>query len=153
MKKETERKFLVRGEAWRDLAPGVAYRQGYLQTSPCTVRVRAEGSRGVLTIKGPTHGCTRSEFEYEIPLEEAEAMLDTLALHPLIRKTRYTIFYRGFVWEVDEFSDENVGLVVAEIELEDEEQVFDKPEWIGAEVTHDRRYANAALVRHPFSRW
>ena len=153
MKKEIERKFLVKGEAWRGLAPGVAYRQGYLQTTPCTVRVRTEGSRGVLTIKGPTCGCTGSEFEYEIPLEEAEAMLDTLALRPLIRKVRYTIPYRGFLWEIDEFSDENAGLVVAEIELEAEDQPFDKPEWIGDEVTHDRRYVNAALMTHPFSRW
>ncbi len=153
MKMEIERKFLVRGEAWRDLAEGVPFRQGYLQTRPCTVRVRTEGARGVLTIKGPSQGLARQEFEYEIPVEEADLMLDTLAQRPLIQKRRYALPYKGLVWEVDEFFEENAGLIVAEIELSYEAQPFEKPEWIGEEVTGDRRYSNASLSVLPFSRW
>lgn len=153
MKVEIERKFLVRGEAWRELAEGVPFRQGYLQTRPCTVRVRTEGARGVLTIKGPSQGIARQEFEYEIPVEEADLMLDTLAQRPLIHKCRYAVPYKGFIWEIDEFFEENAGLVVAEIELSNEAQPFEKPEWIGEEVTGDRRYSNASLSVLPFSRW
>ena len=142
MNVEIERKFLVKSEAWRGLAEGVRFRQGYLQTHPCTVRVRTEGERGVLTIKGQTRGFSREEFEY-----------DTLALPSLIDKIRYKIPYQGFVWEVDEFLGDNAGLVVAEIELTDEGQAFERPEWIGEEVTGDRRYANSALSSRPFCMW
>ncbi|MFQ8737797.1 MAG: CYTH domain-containing protein [Bilophila wadsworthia] len=107
---EIERKFLVKSEAWRGLAEGVRFRQGYLQTHPCTVRVRTEGERGVLTIKGQTRGFSREEFEYEIPRGDADRMLDTLALPSLIDKIRYKIPYQGFVWEVDEFLGDNAGL-------------------------------------------
>lgn len=153
MKMEIERKFLVRGDAWRRLAEGIPFRQGYLQTRPCTVRVRTEGNKGVLTIKGPSQGLSRREFEYEIPVEEAELMLDTLVSQPPIFKRRYTVPYKGFIWEVDEFFGENEGLIVAEIELSDEAQPFEKPEWIGEEVSGDRRYSNASLSVQPFSRW
>lgn len=131
MNVEIERKFLVKSEAWRGLAEGVRFRQGYLQTHPCTVRVRTEGERGVLTIKGQTRGFSREEFEYEIPRGDADRMLDTLALPSLIDKIRYKIPYQGFVWEVDEFLGDNAGLVVAEIELSDEGQAFERPGWIG----------------------
>ena len=127
MNVEIERKFLVKSEAWRGLAEGVRFRQGYLQTHPCTVRVRTEGERGVLTIKGQTRGFSREEFEYEIPRGDADRMLDTLALPSLIDKIRYKIPYQGFVWEVDEFLGDNAGLVVAEIELSDEGQAFERP--------------------------
>lgn len=153
MNVEIERKFLVKSEAWRGLAEGVRFRQGYLQTHPCTVRVRTEGERGVLTIKGQTRGFSREEFEYEIPRGDADRMLDTLALPSLIDKIRYKIPYQGFVWEVDEFLGDNAGLVVAEIELSDEGQAFERPEWIGEEVTGDRRYANSALASRPFCSW
>ena len=132
---------------------GVRFRQGYLQTHPCTVRVRTEGERGVLTIKGQTRGFSREEFEYEIPRGDADRMLDTLALPSLIDKIRYKIPYQGFVWEVDEFLGDNAGLVVAEIELSDEGQAFERPGWIGEEVTGDRRYANSALASRPFCMW
>ena len=125
----------------------------YLQTHPCTVRVRTEGERGVLTIKGQTRGFSREEFEYEIPRGDADRMLDTLALPSLIDKIRYKIPYQGFVWEVDEFLGDNAGLVVAEIELSDEGQAFERPGWIGEEVTGDRRYANSALASRPFCMW
>ena len=117
MNVEIERKFLVKSEAWRGLAEGVRFRQGYLQTHPCTVRVRTEGERGVLTVKGQTRGFSREEFEYEIPRGDADRMLDTLALPSLIDKIRYKIPYQGFVWEVDEFLGDNAGLVVAKSNL------------------------------------
>ena len=144
MNVEIERKFLVKSEAWRGLAEGVRFRQGYLQTHPCTVRVRTEGERGVLTIKGQTRGFSREEFEYEISRGDADRMLDTLALPSLIDKIRYKIPYQGFVWEVDEFLGDNAGLVVAEIELSDEGQAFERPGWIGEEV---------ATAGMPIPRW
>ncbi len=153
MNMEIERKFLVRSRGWRGLVPGVRFRQGYLQTSPSTVRVRTEGERGVLTIKGRTRGFSREEFEYEIPREDADRMLDTLAQGALIEKIRYRIPCGGFVWEVDEFFGDNAGLVVAEIELADEGQSFDLPEWVGEEVTGDRRYSNSSLSTHPYCEW
>ena len=154
MGKEIERKFLVKGEAWKSLATGRRYRQGYLNSAKeRTVRVRTIDNRAFLTVKGPNTGITRSEFEYEIPLEDARAMLDTLAERPLIEKTRYKIASSGHVWEVDEFEGENQGLVVAEIELSTEGESFEKPEWIGEEVSDDPRYYNSSLVAHPYSSW
>lgn len=154
MGREIERKFLLAGDGWRSLAEGVPYRQGYLCSSrERTVRVRIAGSRGLLTVKGPTRGATRSEFEYEIPLADARELLDTLCPQPQIDKRRYTIPYAEMVWEVDEFFGVNQGLIVAEIELEHEDQDFVRPEWIGAEVTDDPRYANAALCAAPYTTW
>lgn len=153
MAKEIERKFLVNGDAWKR-SKGTLYRQGYLSTvKERTVRVRLEGERAVLTIKGITRGATRAEFEYEIPFEDAEQLLDDLCERPLIEKTRYKIEHAGLTWEVDEFLNENAGLVVAEVELESEDQQFDLPEWLGEEVTRDPRYYNANLVSHPFTKW
>lgn len=154
MGKEIERKFLVSGEEWRQHAEGMHYRQGYLSTEDeRTVRVRTNGEKGFLTIKGVSRGATRSEFEYEIPLEEAGQMLDELCVKPLIEKKRYKIPYEGFIWEVDEFGGDNAGLILAEVELDSEEQEFTKPPWIGEEVTGDPRYFNSYLVRHPWSGW
>ena len=152
MNVEIERKFLVKSEAWRGLAEGVRFRQGYLQTHPCTVRVRTEGERGVLTIKGQTRGFSREEFEYEIPLLDAEAML-ALCEQPLIEKRRFLESYGGFTWEVDVFAGANEGLVVAEIELPTEDAAFIKPHWIGAEVSGDVRYYNSSLIHHPYREW
>ncbi len=154
MGREIERKFLVRGNAWRALGEEVLYRQGYLSSDPRrTVRVRAAGGRAWLTIKGAQAGLARAEYEYEIPPSDAEAILDTLAQRPLIEKKRRRIEADGLVWEVDEFLGENAGLVVAEVELADEDQPFIKPDWVGEEVSRDLRYANANLVGHPFSKW
>ena len=151
---EIERKFLVRNETWRHLAPGVRYRQGYLCTSKDrTVRVRIAGDRGYLTIKGPTVGAARSEYEYEIPVNDALTMLDKLCPQPQIDKIRYSIAYQGFVWEVDEFLGINLGLIVAEIELDHADQTFAKPDWAGQEVTGDPRYYNSALCETPYSLW
>ena len=151
---EIERKFLVRGDGWKAMGQGALLRQGYLSSAPDRiVRVRIEGDKAMLTIKGRSSGMTRNEWEYSIPVEDAQAFLDTLCERPLIEKKRYRIAYQGMLWEIDEFLGENAGLVVAEIELESEDQAFAKPEWIGDEVTHDARYFNANLLRHPYSEW
>lgn len=154
MGKEIERKFLVIGEAWRGLAQGTLYRQGYLNSAKeRTVRVRTVGDRAFLTIKGLTVGASRVEYEYEIPFEYGNFLLDNLAEKPIIEKKRYRIPQGKFVWEIDEFFGENQGLIVAEIELESEDEAFDRPEWAGQEVTGDPRYFNSNLIRHPYTRW
>ena len=154
MAKEIERKFLIVGDAWRKLAGGTSYRQGYLSTvKERTVRVRTIDDKGFMTIKGITVGATRTEYEYEIPAAEANEMLDNLCEQPIIEKKRYKIPQDSFTWEVDEFGGVNDGLIVAEIELEDENQEFGKPEWIGEEVTGDPRYFNSNLIAKPFSSW
>ncbi len=151
---EIERKFLLKGDAWRSLTVGTKYRQGYLNsTKERVVRVRTIDDKGFLTIKGITTGATRVEYEYEIPNTEATAMLDDLCEKPLIEKNRYKIDFDGLVWEVDEFFGENQGLIVAEVELKSEDQHFEKPEWIGDEVTGDPRYFNSNLILNPFAKW
>jgi len=151
---EIERKFLVAGDGWRELGEATLLRQGYLSSDPArVVRVRIEGERAFLTIKGKSQGATRGEWEYPIPVSEAAELLDGLCQAPLIEKVRRRIAVQGHTWEVDEFLGANAGLVVAEIELGSEDEAFDKPEWIGQEVTHDARYFNSNLIRHPYSSW
>jgi CYTH domain-containing protein len=152
--REIERKFLVAGDDWRALGTASAFRQGYLSTvKERTVRVRVAGDRGLLTIKGITLGATRSEFEYPIPVEDARTMLAELCERPIIEKVRHVVEYAGKTWEIDEFEGVNAGLVVAEIELEDEDEPFERPPWIGEEVTGDPRYYNANLIDHPYTEW
>ncbi|MGA7278154.1 MAG: CYTH domain-containing protein, partial [Desulfocapsaceae bacterium] len=144
----------LKNDCWKALGSGVAYRQGYISVSKeHTVRVRIAGEKGFLTIKGGQVGAGRLEFEYAVPPAEAEIMLEQLCIKPLIEKNRYQITYRGSLWEVDEFFGDNQGLVVAEIELRSEDQPFDKPDWIGLEVTGDPRYYNASLISYPYSAW
>jgi adenylate cyclase len=151
---EIERKFLVKGDSWRAQARGKRYRQGYLSTvKERTVRVRVAGEQGFVTIKGVTVGAARAEYEYEIPLPDANEMLDRLCERPLVEKTRYRIPQGDVVWEIDEFAGDNRGLIVAEVELKDERQTVTLPEWIGEEVTGDPRYFNANLVAKPFTTW
>ena len=151
---EIERKFLVTENSWRSLAAGVKYRQGYLNSAKeRTVRVRTIDDKGFLTIKGITTGASRAEYEYEIPVGDADALLDDLCEKPLIEKNRYKINFEGFVWEVDEFFGENQGLIVAEVELESEDQAFEKPGWIGEEVTGDPKYFNSNLINNPYLKW
>jgi len=151
---EIERKFLVKGDSWRQGATGTVYRQGYLSTvKERTVSVRTVGDVGWLTIKGLTRGATRTEFEYAVPLADATQMLNELCEQPLIEKTRYRIPHAGLVWEVDEFAGVNEGLIVAEVELSSEDQQVELPAWVDAEVSGDPRYFNANLVAHPYSRW
>lgn len=149
---EIERKFLVTGTAWRQGA-GVRFSQGYLnRDKERTVRVRLAGEKAFLTIKGVSAGASRAEFEYEIPASDAEQLLE-LSDGPVIEKVRRVIQLEGGTWEVDEFLGENAGLVVAEIELQSEDEAFARPEWLAEEVTHDARYFNSSLATHPFSRW
>ena len=154
MAEEIERKFLVSNDSWRPGASGTLFRQGYLSTDPeRTVRVRLEGERGVLTIKGLSRGIRRAEFEYPLPAAEAAVLLDTLCLQPLIEKTRYRVEHAGHIWEIDEFAGDNTGLVLAEVELTSEDEAVELPLWVGAEVSTDPRYFNANLICHPFRRW
>jgi adenylate cyclase len=154
MATEIERKFLLKSEEWRSIASGMVYCQGYITAGQGkTVRVRIIGDRAYLTIKGRSHGISRLEFEYEIPLEDAKEMLDQLCERPFIEKMRYKIPFEGFIWEVDEFFGENQGLILAEIELTDEHQDVKLPNWIGQEVSGDWRYSNSCLVKYPFTRW
>lgn len=153
MGKEIERKFLVKGDEWRSLGTGVVYRQGYISTSGKeTVRVRIVGETGYLTIKGATVDHSRLEFEYPIPLQDAQEMLDNLCTHPLIEKKRAKIPQGDLLWEVDEFMGENEGLIIAEVELQTENQEITLPDWIDREVS-DPKYYNANLAKYPYSQW
>lgn len=150
---EIERKFLVKSDAWRAAADaGRRCIQGYLISQGKKVlRVRHIGERAFLTIKGPKQGISRVEFEYEIPVSDAEELLAMCDRR--IEKTRYLVSFAGMIWEVDCFSGANEGLTLAEIELETEDQRFERPSWLGEEVSADPRYHNARLARHPFSTW
>tara|TARA_R110002124_G_scaffold63350_48_gene173624 strand:- start:25190 stop:25675 length:486 start_codon:yes stop_codon:yes gene_type:complete len=148
---EIERKFLVVGESWRDhVTRHSALRQGYLSTNAkVTVRVRiVDEANAVLTLKGPTSGISRAEFEYTIPLEEGRALLD-LARPNVVEKRRHIVPHAGLTWEVDVFEGSHAGLVMAEVELTSADQVVTLPDWAGQEVSHDDRYANASLSRSP----
>ncbi|MDR7334502.1 CYTH domain-containing protein [Roseateles asaccharophilus] len=151
---EIERKFLVAGEGWRAQASSqTRFSQGYLSRDPArTVRVRVAGERAFLTIKGATTGATRAEFEYAIPVADAQQLL-AMADGPVVEKVRHLCTVGGMTWEVDEFLGANAGLVVAEIELQSEDQVFMHPDWLGDEVTGDARYVNANLAVRPFTSW
>ena len=152
---EIERKFLVTGDAWRGLAEPLRIRQGYVATKDGTaVRVRIVGGKAFLALKDHAVGLVRHEFEYPIPVEDAETILDTMCGN-LVEKTRYHIPANeaGLVWEVDEFFGANAPLVTAEIELSDEKTVVELPDWIGCEVTDDHRYKNNNLAVHPYSEW
>lgn len=155
MPTEIEKKFLVTGNDYKTHDSGTIYKQGYLTTDKeRTVRVRVAGEKGFITIKGANCGAVRSEYEYEISADEAAKIIDELCLHPIIKKCRFK--YRakdGHIWEIDEFEGENSGLVIAEIELQDENEPFQKPAWIGEEVTGDAKYYNSNLVSNPYSKW
>ncbi|MFG1451142.1 CYTH domain-containing protein [Xanthobacter sp. V2C-8] len=147
---EVERKFLVVSEAWREGAEACPIRQGYLCLgAETTVRIRVAGPRAFITVKSKTEGISRAEFEYEIPLPDAEAMLQDLCDGPLIEKTRYSLMHAGKLWTVDVFGAGNAGLVVAEVELTHPEERVALPPWVGEEVTSDPRYRNSALVSAP----
>lgn len=154
MAEEIERKFLVRDFSWRDKASKQLYRQGYIPTQNQTsVRIRIVGNRGYLTIKGPNEGLTRSEFEYEIPLTDAESMLTQLCSPPFVEKWRYRMTVGTHLWEIDEFLGDNAGLILAEVELSSESESFTLPPWIGEEVSHDPRYYNVNLAKNPYRSW
>lgn len=148
---EIERKFLVRSDGWRAHATrAISMRQGYFDTAgSVTVRVRRADERAVLTIKGPALGLARAEYEYEIPAGEADAMLDSFCRGRQVEKTRHIVEFSGKIWEVDVFGGAHQGLVLAEVELERPDEPVTLPEWVGEEVSHDPRYRNAHLARHP----
>ena len=150
---EIERKFLIVGQPWLEYQ-GTYYRQGYLTTDPeRTVRVRIAGEKGFLTIKGVSKGSVRSEFEYPLPLQDAEQLLEQLCPQPQVEKTRYCIDYAGHTWELDVFEGANAGLVLAEVEITTVDEQVELPAWVDREVTGDERFYNAYLTRHPYSTW
>lgn len=152
---EIERKFLVASPAWRrSVSRSELFRQGYLATTATSsVRVRVGGQRGWIGVKGRVVGRSRLEYEYEIPLAEANEILDTLCEEGRVEKYRHWVVVGGREWEIDEFLGRNAGLVVAEIELEAEQAEFERPAWLGREVTDDVRYYNASLARRPWGSW
>ncbi|MDP4291434.1 MAG: CYTH domain-containing protein [Bacteroidota bacterium] len=154
MAKEIERKFRVRNESFKAFSTGVLYRQGYLSRDiERTVRIRVSGENAFITIKGMTNGFERLEFEYPILLEDANQMLEAICIKPLIEKLRYKVMCNGHLWEVDEFIGDNEGLIVAEVELESNDEEVVIPDWIGEEVTGDPRYYNSNMVTNPFKNW
>jgi len=151
---EIERKFLLQDHEFLNEIEGEFFRQGYLPSKNLTtIRVRVVGKRGYLTIKGKNSGISRLEYEYDIPLDDANGMLEALCEKPLIEKVRYKIQFEGLCWEVDKFDGENKGLIVAEVELESEDQAYKKPVWVGEEVSGDPKYYNSSLVSNPFKNW
>jgi adenylate cyclase len=154
MPHEIERKYLVHKGAWKPSTPGVLYRQGYLSSvKERVVRIRVAGDNAYLTVKGLSTGITRLEFEYPIPVDDAETMLDRLCERPLIEKTRYREEYEGHRWEIDEFRGDNSGLVIAEIELASDTERYAVPPWASAEVSDDPRYFSSNLAVNPYKNW
>ena len=152
---EIERKFLVKKELWQqwDKPSGELFRQGYLLTDPKkTIRVRQTADKGFITIKGISVGATRTEYEYEIPVSEAEELLDHFCGSEL-SKNRFKILFEGKLWEVDEFLGDNEGLIVAEIELQSEDEIFSIPNWVDIEVTSEEKYYNSNLTLNPYKNW
>jgi adenylate cyclase len=155
MPKEIERKFLINHDKWEHTEKPIGdfYRQGYLLTDPSkTIRVRLTNTSAFLTIKGLSVGATRPEFEYEIPMQDAKELLDNFAVSEL-SKVRYKINFKDKLWEIDAFLGDNLGLIVAEIELKSENEAFDLPDWIDKEVTGEQKYYNSNLTIVPFKDW
>lgn len=155
MATEIERKFLVTDDSWRSHChKAIRIVQGYLaNTERGSIRVRISDDNAQLNIKSMTLGISRSEFEYPIPVEDANLMLEKLCMQPLVEKTRHLLNYAGHHWEIDEFCGANAGLIVAELELEDTHEAFDSPPWLGKEVSDDPRYYNVCLIQQPYSSW
>jgi len=151
---EIERKFLVKNDLWKiQKHKSLNILQGYFPVSGFSLRVRIQDNKAFLTLKKRSSGISRFEFEYEIPAEDAAQMIELFCTDSNVEKIRHLVKYKGFIWEVDEFSGKNSGLVVAEIELEHENQQFEKPEWAGTEVTDDPKYLNASLAKFPYIKW
>lgn len=155
MAKEIERKFTVISDDWKNnVSHSCRFRQGYMGTDDkASIRIRIEDDKANINIKSATLGISRHEFEYEIPLTDAEEMLNNLCHQPQIDKIRHFVEYQGKTWEIDVFEGDNAGLVVAELELDSETEPFEKPDWAGEDVSHDTRYYNVCLVKHPYKDW
>jgi adenylate cyclase len=152
---EIEHKFLLANNDWRDhITRSVKYRQGYLSSQETSsIRIRISEDHAWLNIKSATIGTHRHEYEYEIPLPDANEIINSLCRKPIIEKIRHFVIDDGNTWEIDEFDGDNKGLIIAEIELSERGQTFSKPRWLGEEVTHDLRYYNNNLAIHPYSEW
>ena len=150
---EIERKFIVNGNAWRKDAKALPFVQAYIPASGATVRARIAGEEAFLTIKGPSTGISRAEYEYKIPVEDATEMMATICAKFIIKKTRYFVKYKGKDWVIDEFNELNKGLIIAEVELESEDENIELPEWIAEEVSIKPQYTNSYLSQHPFLTW
>lgn len=152
---EIERKYLVINDKWKDnILSESVLKQGYIANQPnATVRVRIADGAAYLNIKSATKGISRAEFEYQIPLADAEQILEQVAEQPFIDKTRYKVQWGEHVWDLDLFAGDNQGLVMAEVELDSEDETFELPPWAGQEVSGDPRYYNASLVKHPYTEW
>ena len=151
---EIESKFLVTSSSFKELAEAHTIKQGYIcSEEDRVVRVRVYDQKAYITIKNATVGFARNEFEYPIPVSDAELMLNCVCQQPIIDKTRYVLNYQGHVWEVDECHGGDEGLIVAEIELERADETFELPPFVGSEVTNDSRYYNACLFKHPYTSW
>lgn len=147
---EIERKFLIQGMEWRDeVERSEELDQGYIRSDDATVRVRTIDERGFITLKGPTTNVTRAEYEYEIPVEDAREMLEKFCGDRRIRKVRHTVIHEGHEWVIDEFMGANEGLLLAEIELDAEDESFAHPDWVGEEVSGEKRYYNSTLAQNP----
>ena len=151
---EIERKFLVLDQSYRKKSKRRLFRQAYIPMEGLnTLRIRIIGKKAYLTVKGKSEGMSRLEFEYSVPLDHAQAMMDGLCHKPFIEKVRHEYRYKGHLWEIDEFMGENEGLIVAEIELSSEDEAFVKPSFIGDEVTGNHRYSNSQLALKPYKSW
>ncbi len=152
---EIERKFLLKNEQWRELVfKSIRYQQGYLNSDAnSSVRIRTSDDTAKLNIKSATIGSQRAEYEYTIPMDDAQELLATLCHQPLVEKVRHLVKIAEHIWEIDEFSGDNAGLIVAEIELSHVDEDFIKPDWLGKDVTEELRYYNNQLCKHPFKEW
>ena len=155
MATEIERKFLVLNDDWRAIVESdMQIIQAYLASNEfSSTRIRIQGDKANINIKSATLGITRTEFEYAIPVDDAQLMIDDLCIKPVIEKTRYIVKHMQHRWEIDVFSGDNKGLIVAEIELSSPDETFEKPSWIGEEVSNDARYYNVCLVKNPYKTW
>lgn len=155
MAREIERKYLLKNDSWRKTADeGVLIRQGYMAgTDKASIRIRRQGEKANINIKSATLDIIRTEYEYEIPVYDAEEMLAKMCFQPLIEKTRYHVDNNQHTWEIDVFAGDNAGLIVAEVELNDKDEKIELPQWVGDEVSDDARYYNVNLVNNPFKNW
>jgi len=155
MATEIERKFLVLNQDWQEHTRSELHIvQAYLATNEySSTRIRIQDDQANINIKSATLGVSRTEFEYAIPVDDAQLMIDDLCIKPVIEKTRYIVKHMQHTWEIDVFSGDNEGLIVAEIELLSPDEAFEKPSWLGEEVSHDKRYYNVCLIENPYKTW
>ena len=155
MATEIERKFLILNQDWQEHSSSELHIvQAYLATNEfSSTRIRIQDDKANINIKSATLGISRTEFEYAIPVIDAQLIIDELCVKPVIEKTRYMVKHIQHTWEIDVFSGDNEGLIVAEIELSSPDEAFQKPSWLGEEVSHDKRYYNSCLVNNPYKAW